>query len=91
MLAAIGVSSIEDLFVDIAPRHAPISFDLPSGLSEYEVMRRFTALAGRNSQGLVPFIGGGYYDHYVPAACPALISRGEFFTAYTPYQPECSQ
>lgn len=91
MLAAIGVSSIEDLFVDIAPRHAPISFDLPSGLSEYEVMRRFIALAGKNSQGLVPFIGGGYYDHYVPAACPALISRGEFFTAYTPYQPECSQ
>ncbi len=91
MLATIGVKSVDDLFVDIHPQHAPKSFDLPNGLSEYEVMRKLTRLSLKNSNELIPFIGGGYYDHYVPAACQALISRGEFYTAYTPYQPECAQ
>lgn len=91
MLAAIGVKTIDDLFRDIQPRHAPKSFDLPRGLSEYEVMRRLTRSSLKNSNELIPFIGGGYYDHYVPAACQALISRGEFYTAYTPYQAECAQ
>jgi glycine dehydrogenase subunit 1 len=91
MLKTIGVSRIDDLFADIRPEHAPRSFDLPAGLSEFEVMREMTGLSLRNAQGLVPFIGGGYYDHYVPAACQALVSRGDFYTAYTPYQPECSQ
>ncbi|MBF0123143.1 MAG: aminomethyl-transferring glycine dehydrogenase subunit GcvPA [Candidatus Omnitrophica bacterium] len=91
MLATIGVKSVDDLFVDIKPQHAPKSFDLPVGLSEYEVMRKLTRLALKNSNELIPFIGGGYYDHYVPVACQALISRGEFYTAYTPYQPECAQ
>ena len=91
MLDVIKVSSIDDLFVDIQPRHAPQSFDLPEGLSEYEVVRKLNGLSLKNLVGPVPFIGGGYYDHYVPAACQALISRAEFYTAYTPYQPECSQ
>ncbi|MBF0486085.1 MAG: aminomethyl-transferring glycine dehydrogenase subunit GcvPA [Candidatus Omnitrophica bacterium] len=91
MLRSIGAKSIDDLFVDIKPEHAPRSFNLPAGLSEYEVMRKLTGLALKNSNELVPFIGGGFYDHYVPAASSALISRGEFYTAYTPYQPEAAQ
>lgn len=91
MLDAAGAKSIDALFADIQPRHAPRSFDLPKGLSEYEVVRRMNALALKNSIGPVPFLGGGYYDHYVPAACGALIARGEFYTAYTPYQPEAAQ
>ncbi len=91
MLDVIGVDSIDALFADIKPEHAPLSFDLPAGLSEFEVMERLRRLAARNTGALVPFIGGGYYDHYVPAACGAIMSRGEFYTAYTPYQPECSQ
>ena len=91
MLDVIGVDAIDALFADIKPEHAPRSFDLPAGLSEFEVMERLRRLAARNTGALVPFIGGGYYDHYVPAACGAIMSRGEFYTAYTPYQPECSQ
>ncbi|MBF0569660.1 MAG: aminomethyl-transferring glycine dehydrogenase subunit GcvPA [Candidatus Omnitrophica bacterium] len=91
MLSTIGVKSIDELFADIKPQHAPKAFALPAGLSEYEVMRKLDRLARKNSNELIPFIGGGFYDHYVPAACPALISRGEFYTAYTPYQPECAQ
>ncbi|MBF0386527.1 MAG: aminomethyl-transferring glycine dehydrogenase subunit GcvPA [Candidatus Omnitrophica bacterium] len=91
MLEAVGARAIDDLFVDIQPRQSPRSFDLPAGLSEYEVVRHISALSLKNMVGPVPFMGGGYYDHYVPAACSALISRGEFYTAYTPYQPECAQ
>ena len=91
MLKAIGVPTIDALFADIRPQHAPKSFDLPAGLSEFEVVSQLNRLALKNSTGPIPFLGGGYYDHYVPAACQALISRSEFYTAYTPYQPECSQ
>ena len=91
MLKAIGVDSIDALFADIKPEHRPKSFDLPQGLSEYEVVRHVTALSLKNNVHVVPFIGGGYYDHYIPTAVSALTSRGEFYTAYTPYQPECAQ
>jgi len=91
MLQKIGVTSIDDLFCDIKPRHKPKSFDLPEGRSEFEVVERLKQLASKNTTDLIPFIGGGYYDHYVPSAVKALVSRGEFYTAYTPYQPECSQ
>ncbi|MDE2027432.1 MAG: aminomethyl-transferring glycine dehydrogenase subunit GcvPA [Candidatus Omnitrophica bacterium] len=91
MLKDIGVGTIDGLFADIKPEHKPQSFDLPKGLSEYEVVRRVTALSLKNNVHVVPFIGGGYYDHYIPSAVPALTSRGEFYTAYTPYQPECAQ
>lgn len=91
MLKVIGAASVDDLFHDIKPHQAPKSFDLPEGKSEFEVVKLLNGLASRNSTDLIPFIGGGYYDHYVPAAVTALISRGEFYTAYTPYQPECSQ
>ena len=91
MLASVGAGSIDDLFIDIKSSHKPRSFDLPGGKSEFEVLEHIKKLAKKNSFDLLPFIGGGYYDHYVPSAVPALISRGEFYTAYTPYQPECSQ
>ncbi|MBF0479554.1 MAG: aminomethyl-transferring glycine dehydrogenase subunit GcvPA [Candidatus Omnitrophica bacterium] len=91
MLQKIGVKSIDDLFVDIKTQHRPKSFNLPQGKSEFEVLEYLKTLAAKNSSQLVPFIGGGFYDHYVPAVVAALTSRGEFFTAYTPYQPECSQ
>ncbi len=91
MLKVVGVKTLDDLFVDIKPSLRPKSFDLPQGLSEYEVVRRVTEMGLKNNIHLVPFIGGGYYDHYIPSAVNALISRGEFYTAYTPYQPECAQ
>jgi glycine dehydrogenase subunit 1 len=91
MLKAMGAASIDDLFCDIKPEHRPKSFHIPPGQSEFEVVQRLRRLAGRNAVDLCLFIGGGFYDHDIPAAVDALISRGEFFTAYTPYQPECSQ
>jgi len=91
MFRAIGVHGFDDLFADILPGQRPKSFDLPSGRSEYEVTEKLCALAQKNLSGLKLFVGGGYYDHFVPAAVSSLISRGEFLTAYTPYQPECSQ
>ena len=91
MLKVIGVKNIDALFADISLAHRPRSFDLPQGLSEYEAVRHVTALSLKNNVNVTPFIGGGYYDHYIPSAVPSLTSRGEFYTAYTPYQPECSQ
>ncbi|HPN87905.1 MAG TPA: aminomethyl-transferring glycine dehydrogenase subunit GcvPA [Candidatus Omnitrophota bacterium] len=91
MLKVIGVSSINDLFGDIKTHHAPRSFQLPQGKSEFEVVEYLKKVAAKNRSNLIPFIGAGYYDHYIPSAISALVSRGEFYTAYTPYQPECSQ
>ncbi|MDZ4242374.1 MAG: aminomethyl-transferring glycine dehydrogenase subunit GcvPA [Candidatus Omnitrophota bacterium] len=91
MLAAVGAKSIDDLFADIRPHQRPKSFALPEGKSEWEVVEHCRRLSELNRSDLVLFIGGGYYDHYIPAAVNALISRGELYTAYTPYQPECSQ
>jgi len=91
MLAAIGVASIEDLFAEISQDMRPKSFDIPEGLSEMEVLGRLEALAARNASDRVSFLGAGFYDHYIPAAVDALTMRGEFYTAYTPYQPEASQ
>ncbi|MDE2214924.1 MAG: aminomethyl-transferring glycine dehydrogenase subunit GcvPA [Candidatus Omnitrophica bacterium] len=91
MLKDIGVKSIDGLFAGIKPEHRPKSFDLGKGLSEQEVTARVKALSLKNNVHVIPFIGGGYYDHYIPSAVPALASRGEFTTAYTPYQPECAQ
>jgi len=91
MLKVIGVKNIDDLFKDIKSHHKPKSFDIPEGRSEFEVVRHIRQLANKNATSLISFMGGGYYDHYVPAAVNDLISRSEFYTAYTPYQPECSQ
>jgi len=90
MLAAIGVGSIGDLFLPIPKGLRARSFDLPPGMSEFEMMARLQEMAARNGR-IVPFVGGGYYDHVIPAAVDHLAGRSEFYTAYTPYQPECSQ
>jgi len=91
MLSVIGVQSIEDLFVDIPAEMRPRSFELPLGLSEMQVMAKMEEMAARNRTDVVSFLGGGFYNHHIPAAVDALVSRGEFYTAYTPYQPEASQ
>ncbi len=90
MLAAIGVRHMDELFEAIPTGlRAPV-MDLP-GLSEMAVRRHMASLAQCNDAGLASFLGGGYYDHFIPAAVDALSGRGEFYTAYTPYQPECAQ
>ncbi len=91
MLAAIGVASLDDLFVDIPPELRCDGLRLPAGLSEQQTLAHMAHLAGQNATDLTLFIGGGFYDHYVPAAVEAIVSRSEFYTAYTPYQPEISQ
>ena len=94
MLAAVGVSTLDELFESIPPevRFAG-RLDLPGPAAEADVLRELTVLAGRNrpAGSLVSFLGGGIYDTYVPAVVDAVTSRSEFLTAYTPYQAERSQ
>jgi glycine dehydrogenase subunit 1 len=90
MLAAIGLT-MADLFRDVPPELMARSFNLPHGLSEQEVRERLADLAGKNSIDLTLFVGGGFYDHFIPSAVYSIISRSEFYTSYTPYQPEISQ
>lgn len=94
MLEVVGVESIDDLFVDI-PKSVRLDglLNLPVGITEPELDRHMRQLAAENVSGqdLVCFAGGGTYDHYRPAFLNSLVSRSEFFTAYTPYQPEVSQ
>ncbi len=91
MLAAVGARGFDDLFSHIPPGLQTDGFSIPDGVSEGEMLQALRALAARNSTELLNFCGGGFYDHFIPAAVDALSSRGEFFTAYTPYQPEASQ
>ncbi|MFW6414086.1 MAG: aminomethyl-transferring glycine dehydrogenase subunit GcvPA [Verrucomicrobiota bacterium] len=91
MLADCGVTSIEDLFKDIPDELVPKSFDLPRSHSELEIQELFSQIADRNYTHLTRFLGGGFYDHFIPAAVNNLAGRSEFYTAYTPYQPELSQ
>ncbi len=93
MLGVIGASSIDDLFTVIPAALRDPSISLPEALPEPGVVSHLRALASRNAPAGdgVNFLGGGLYDHYVPAAVRAMQSRGEFATAYTPYQAEASQ
>jgi glycine cleavage system P protein (glycine dehydrogenase) subunit 1 len=91
MLNTIGVDSIDALFETIPEALRAKSWDLPAGMSELSVRRVMGQLAAANVSGMRCFLGGGFYDHFVPAAVDSLTSRGEFLTAYTPYQPECAQ
>jgi glycine dehydrogenase subunit 1 len=94
MLAAIGVSSIEELFEQIPPGvRFDRELDVPPALSELELVSSISDLAAKNAHSGVElsFLGAGIYDHYVPSVVDVLLSRGEFLTAYTPYQPEMSQ
>ncbi|MFO7310765.1 MAG: aminomethyl-transferring glycine dehydrogenase subunit GcvPA [Bacillota bacterium] len=94
MLAAIGVKSVDELFADI-PAEIRLNrpLDLPPALSEAEVRRHLSQLAGRNADvdRYTCFLGAGAYDHLIPAAVGQLVSRSEFYTSYTPYQPEITQ
>jgi glycine dehydrogenase subunit 1 len=90
MLATIGASG-EDLFADIPPALRSEPPAIGPALAEQETHTHLRELAERNDTSLVNFLGGGFYDHYIPAAVPEIVSRSEFYTAYTPYQPELSQ
>lgn len=94
MLATIGVCSIEGLFADVpdAVRFNRL-LDLPEPVSEWELLREVRELAARNvtTHSHLCFLGGGAYEHYIPAVVDSVAQRGEFLTAYTPYQPEMSQ
>lgn len=91
MLAVVGCATLDDLFADIGANLRPKSFELADGLSEAAACGVLEGLAGKNGVDLVSFLGAGYYDHSIPKAVDALVSRGEFLTAYTPYQPEVAQ
>ncbi len=93
MLDAVGAQSIDDLFADVPESVRFPDLELPAALSELGVRWEMDALAGANfttADGSC-FLGAGAYRHFVPAVVDAVISRGEFYTAYTPYQPEISQ
>lgn len=93
MLAAIGVGSIDDLFLDIPANLRVHGLDLPKAAGELSVERTLGRMAARNvPAGSVPFfVGAGAYRHHVPASVDHLIQRSEFLTSYTPYQPEITQ
>jgi glycine dehydrogenase subunit 1 len=91
MLGAIGVASVDDLFADIPAALRASELKLPPSLSEAELAGRMAELAGRNRVDPIGFLGAGAYRHFVPAVVDQLLLRGEFYTAYTPYQPEISQ
>src|SRR5713101_5190366 len=93
MLQRIGAASIEQLF-DSIPEALRLQdhLNVPAALSEIDLLRKFEQTAARNqAANRVSFLGGGAYSHYIPTVVDHLISRSEFFTAYTPYQPEISQ
>lgn len=93
MLEAIGVSTIDELFIDIPEEVRDPKLDIPAGLSELEVIRHLSELAGKNTDlgQWTSFLGAGWYDHHIAAYVDQLLLRSEFYTAYTPYQPEVSQ
>jgi glycine dehydrogenase subunit 1 len=94
MLAAIGASSLEELFAMIpADMRLDRTLNIPSAMSELELTQHMAALAAMNEHAgsKVCFLGGGSYDHFIPAVADEIAGRGEFYTSYTPYQPEVSQ
>ncbi len=93
MLKEIGVAKLEDLFQDIPAAFRFPQLELPPPSSEMEILAEMQEYAGINdtTQNLIYFLGAGVYNHYSPAVVDSIIRRGEFLTAYTPYQPEISQ
>ena len=92
MLARIGVGDIDELFQAVPVEHRFPQIDLPEPLSEIELMAELRAMAEQNDDVLhVPcFLGAGAYNHFAPSVVDHIISRSEFYTAYTPYQAEVS-
>ena len=94
MLETIGVKSLDDLFDAIPAKHRFPELNLPPALTEMEAMDELSGLAQANEnvrEDLVSFLGAGMYNHYIPSVVDHILRRGEFYTAYTPYQPEISQ
>jgi glycine dehydrogenase subunit 1 len=93
MLQTIGVKSLEQLFQDVPPAHRFPDLNLPPALTEMEVLAEMQKIASINDtvDEMACFLGAGAYHHYIPAAVDAVLRRGEFYSAYTPYQPEISQ
>jgi len=91
MLSALGIASIDELFADIPTPLRAGRLDLPEPEPELELAARLQRMAGRNRTDLASFLGAGVYRHWTPAAVDQLLLRGEWYTAYTPYQPEISQ
>ena len=93
ILSVLGLKTVDDLFLDIPESFRNPSLDLPGPLSELEIQQELAGLAARNRPlGNGPsFLGAGCYNHFIPSVVNALVSRGEFLTAYTPYQAEASQ
>jgi glycine dehydrogenase subunit 1 len=93
MLRVIGVKSIEELFEKVPEQHRFPQLELPEGITEMEVAEELNAIASANAStdDFISFLGAGAYNHYIPAAIDMILRRGEFYTAYTPYQPEVSQ
>ena len=91
MLAALGIASIDELFADIPDGVRAHGLNLPPALDELSLARRLETLAGHNRVDLAGFLGAGTYRHHIPPAVDQMLGRSEFYTAYTPYQPEISQ
>jgi glycine dehydrogenase subunit 1 len=93
MLETIGVASIDELFNCLPAEHTHPQLDLPPALTEMEVLTELQDIAWANdtARELVSFLGAGAYNHYSPAVVDSILRRGEFYSAYTPYQPEISQ
>ena len=91
MLGALGLTSVDQLFEDIPVELRASPLDLPEPEPELELAARLRGLAGRNRTDLASFLGAGVYRHWSPPAVDQLLLRGEWYTAYTPYQPEISQ
>ena len=94
MLETIGVKTLEDLFKDVPAKHRFPNLNLPPALTEMEAAAELGELSAGNENvrtDLVSFLGAGAYNHYIPAVVDHILRRGEFYTAYTPYQPEISQ
>lgn len=93
MLQAIGVQTVEELFVDVPEEVRFPTLDVPAPLSELAITRELRRMSGKNASAATHsiFLGAGAYNHFVPAAVDQILRRSEFYTAYTPYQPEISQ
>ncbi|HND91350.1 MAG TPA: aminomethyl-transferring glycine dehydrogenase subunit GcvPA [Anaerolineales bacterium] len=94
MLKTVGVKSLDDLFEAIPQKHRFPELDLPPALTEMEAATLLSEMAQTNEnvrEHMISFLGAGAYNHYVPSVVDHMLRRGEFYTAYTPYQPEISQ
>src|SRR5512144_3064124 len=94
MLGTIGAKTLDDLFKDVPAKHRFPQLELPPAMTEMEAAAELSDIAASNENvrgDLISFLGAGAYNHYIPSVVDHILRRGEFYTAYTPYQPEISQ